>query len=1348
MDVVGAASWLVQVVLEKLVGDGMDAAWAAARAADPNPEPGGDVHRLRSRLQGLHLVLSAAQERVPRARSEALLGSLRRLHELASDADNLLDEMLYHQIYSQLHPDEGSDTSSSSSVVQSVVSKIRGAKRARIGGDDDVTATVPIDEILKKMCEAGDDVREAIKMEKLDAVVTCRGLDAGMDRRGPTTAFVTEPKIFGRDVVKEHIVETLVSAEACGVNLSVLPIVGNGGVGKTTLAQLVYNDARVKGCFSKRIWISVSADFDEARITREMLDCVSTGVSKHEGITNLNKLQEVLDEDLKSKRLLLVLDDMWEDNDKSRWDKLLAPLRSSMNGNVILVTTRNRSVVKMVSTMDPIHLDGLKDDDFWLMFKSCAFGDEKYEGHPSLQVIGQRIANKLKGYPLATKSVGALLKRALDGGHWMSVLQSDEWKLQQGPDDIIPALKLSYIHLPFHLQRCFSYCSLFPKGNRFDGLDLVRIWISQGFVSSRNKRMEETGYHYLNDLVDRGFFQRSTYYYMHDLIHDLAHIVSLDECQMIDNFDLPSGTVHPTRKLAYIGEEVQTKNLSTLMLFGKYVVGFSETFSKVFKEVQHLRVLRLSTLTYNIDSLLSNFSKLIHLRYLELISSGPVGPLPEVICRLYHLQVLDVEYWVDLTTLPHGMNNLLNLRHFVARAELHAKIAGVGRLKFLQELKEFRVGKTKDFQIEQLKGLRELGGSLAIYNLENVGSREESWNAGLRDKIYMHDLQLSWCKNRFDVSSVTEAHVLEGLHPHSALKRLHITSYGGICSTTWLSSNFSLTSLESIYLENCTKWELLPPLGQFPLLKTLHLIQLPASTEVPVMSCDDWTESEKHVLFPCLEELTIRDCPKLRLFALPRCSSNDKGFHSFGCLRRVNIYNCPQLIDLSQFGEMKSLSIMSIEVVGSFPDIRLFVRALHIKGSASVRTLDEILTSILTYCRLSGLVKLTIASFLDLAYLPWENFSRLLSLEMLVIMDCPKFFLPAYSYDQGVPSLLKKLVIQECGITGKQLSDFLLQLPFLYFLTIGSCPKIASLSVGGLITGNFSSSTSYNQYWTIDGLLQIPRDLLNRLEYLCIEDFPDLVLLCNEGFLGFISLKTLHITGCPQFFFSIMTEKESSDSCPELTSIVLHSCTSLETFIIEKCARLSALDSMGSPCSIKHMRIFECPSLAIPCGPSSPDGQNKDLYFLLRIEKLEIDNASFFSTSICKSLPSLQHVVFFMAKNIRSFTEEQDKALCHLTSLHILDFCYCSELISLPKELYRLSSVKKLSIKACPGILSLPEKGLPASLQELYVSNSSTELKEQCRKIKNVRCVYVDRHASKFISICKMLRLYFRNQKK
>uniref|UniRef100_A0A0D9XRM9 R13L1/DRL21-like LRR repeat region domain-containing protein n=1 Tax=Leersia perrieri TaxID=77586 RepID=A0A0D9XRM9_9ORYZ len=738
----------------------------------------------------------------------------------------------------------------------------------------------------------------------------------------------------------------------------------------------------------------------------------------------------------------------------------------------------------------------------------------------------------------------------------------------------------------------------------------------------------------------------------------------------------------------------------------------AKQFKLVFKDVQHIRVLRLPTLTYSIDYLLCNFSKLIHLRYLELISSGPGGPLPEVICQLYHLQVLDVEYWVHLSNLPRSINNLVNLRHFVARGELHAQIAGVGRLKFLQELKEFRVGMTTDFQIGQLNGLRELGGSLAIYNLENVCSKEESKNAGLRDKIYLKDLLLSWCSNRFDVRSVIEEEVLESLQPHSGLKCLSIKDYGGITCPKWLSFINPLISLETIYLDNCTKWKVLPPLGQFPLLRKLHLIQLPASRVVLTVSCDDdWTGSKKQVIFPCLEELVIRDCPELRTFPFSPYSYEDKSSHTFDCLSHVTIYNCPQLMDLPQFGKTKYLSTISIEGIGSFPDIRLLVRTLYIKGCGSPHKLHEIL--------------------------------------MLIESNL---------------SLLEKLT-----------------LPFLLFLTIGKCAKITSLVVGDLITERGSSSTSVYLQSTTDGLLQIPSHLLIRLQYLCIEDFPDLTFLSKEGYHGFTSLQTLHITGCAQLLSTMMTESETYNAnssllppllhdlmvthvrnellplllsnltslsiiaiskSPELSSLTLHSCTSLETLIIEKCVGLSALEGLHSLTNLKHLRIFQCPNLVKTWDSSSADRQNHGPDFSLHLEKLEIDATMFFNTEFCKRLSSLRHLVFFMAKNVRSFTEEE-KALCHLRSLHEIDFCYCPDL-SLPKVLHCLPSLKQLSIKACPGIQSLPEEGLPASLYELYVSNCNAELKEQCKKIKNVRCVYVDRNASKFVVICKLLRLYFR----
>ena len=98
---------------------------------------------------------------------------------------------------------------------------------------------------------------------------------------------------------------------------------------------------------------------------------------------------------------------------------------------------------------------------------------------------------------------------------------------------------------------------------------------------------------------------------------------------------------------------------------------------------------------------------------------------------------------------------------------------------------------------------------------------------------------------------------------------------------------------------------------------------------------------------------------------------------------------------------------------------------------------------------------------------------------------------------------------------------------------------------------------------------------------------------------------------------------------PELTSLDLHSCKSLETLIIDKCVRLSARECLQCLTSLKHPWFFECPSLSKPWEPSA-DGESQGLDSPLHQEKLEIDNTSFFKTCICKKLPFLQHVVFFM----------------------------------------------------------------------------------------------------------------------
>jgi len=160
------------------------------------------------------------------------------------------------------------------------------------------------------------------------------------------------------------------------------------------------------------------------------------------------------------------------------------------------------------------------------------------------------------GYPLAAKSVGKLLKRKLDDEHWTRVLDNTEWKNQKDDNDIIPALKISYNYIPKHLQRCFSYCSVFPKNHRYDEKRLVHIWIAQGFVPFTDQctRAEEIGSKYLADLIDWGFFlsepPRSSLL-MHDLVHDLAQIVSSHESFTIEDFK-PAGDIQLIRHVSII----------------------------------------------------------------------------------------------------------------------------------------------------------------------------------------------------------------------------------------------------------------------------------------------------------------------------------------------------------------------------------------------------------------------------------------------------------------------------------------------------------------------------------------------------------------------------------------------------------------------------------------------------------------------------------------------------------------------------------------------------------------------------------------------------------------------------
>ncbi|XP_037450282.1 uncharacterized protein LOC119320258 [Triticum dicoccoides] len=402
-----AIRWLLQTILPSL---GKLDGWIRQAGL------AGEVEGLRDEIDQVDGVVSAVNARATRNRSVAR--SLAAVKELLYDANDVVDELDCCRLQQELHggpwhwhppneidrPSNQLPNSSSTGGTTRNATADSSSRRKRRRGKDSTDVAIANrcpcnkDQISKKiqdttsqLREIRGNVRRVLKMlwpGSRAGPNRCQSTTTSNPRRG--TSSLVQGKVYGRSQEKSHILE-LIKERKSDAGMTVLPIVGVAGVGKTTLAQLVYNDSDLESQFDLRMWIWVSSSFDETRVTREMLDFVSLGA--HKGKCRFPKLPEVLKDRVKSKRVLLFLDDIWDDISDCQWNNLLAPFKSdNAKGSMILVTTRIPSVAKKRGTTGPINLDGLKNGDFWLMFKACAFGDENYEEQDSLGELGRQIA--------------------------------------------------------------------------------------------------------------------------------------------------------------------------------------------------------------------------------------------------------------------------------------------------------------------------------------------------------------------------------------------------------------------------------------------------------------------------------------------------------------------------------------------------------------------------------------------------------------------------------------------------------------------------------------------------------------------------------------------------------------------------------------------------------------------------------------------------------------------------------------------------------------------------------------------------------------------------------------------
>ncbi|KAI8537758.1 hypothetical protein RHMOL_Rhmol09G0049400 [Rhododendron molle] len=1024
--------------------------------------------------------------------------------------------------------------------------------------------------------------------------------------RMPTTSLVDESCVYGRENDKEEIMKLLLSDGENSKKIDVIPIVGMGGMGKTTLAQLLYNDGSVHAHFDKKAWVCVSDVFDVLSITRTIVESVTGATSDAK---DLNLLQVKLKESLGGKKFLIVLDDVWNEN-YEHWDALITPFRFGARGSKIIVTTRNKSVASIMQTV-PIHwLKELPEEDSWMLFSKHAFEKGDCNAHPNLEKIGKEIVKKCKGLPLAVKTLGGLLRYQQDVKDWNSILESAIWELSEDKSNILPALRLSYYYLPSHLKRCFAFCSVFIKDYEFDMEELVSIWIAEGFLvkPKNNNTVEEEGYECFHELLSRSFFQRSnannSLFVMHDLVHDLAQYVMGDFCYSLED-GKPHGISDKVRHFSYVQHFdtfekfkriMEAKCLRTFLpLPHRNHKVFWSLSKKVLDEIL-LRLTRLRLLSlsqYMIKELPHSIGNLKHLCFLDL-SNTQIKELPESICTLYNLETLLFCDCDLLTTLPAGIVKLISLHHLdLSGTNLKEMPMHISRLKDLQQLTAFVVGRCSGLGINELGEFHYLRGTISISGLQNVKSGNDALEAKMSEKKYLEKLVLKWDSITEDSQNARD--VLEKLEPHSNLKHLEIKNYGGTRFPTWLGDQL-FCNMVSLHLENCENCFSLPPLGQLPSLKELTIARMPNITNV---GHEFYGES----------------------------GSLSKPFQSLETLRFEKMSGWVNwcIIDAEEFSRLQKLEVKECpELVTSLPRTTS-IRELLLKECQGVQ---------LEWRSVSSVEKLVISGFASLKEFP----SELVNLKELSVEKCPRLYVPEMSNRN---MFLESLALVRC--------ESLISLP------LGLFPKLRYLGI--VECTNFET------------LLLIPDGI----------ELQNLTLL-----------ETLTIGGCKKLK---ALPEQMHTLLPSLQSLSLMDCPEIESF-----------PEGGLPSKLGTLDIRNCKKLV---------GGRRDWGV--------------------QTLPSLTSFLMWgESEDVFESFPEEGLLPSTLTYLCLGDLPNLKSLNQ--RGLQLLGSLERISISECPQLQSLPEEGLPTSLNALFLDNCPL-LKPRCRreegedwhKIAHIPFITIDR---------------------
>ncbi|XP_026417432.1 putative disease resistance protein RGA1 [Papaver somniferum] len=615
-----------------------------------------DLQKLKDTLEMIAAVTSDAEKK--QVKDKVVRLWLRRLQDVAYDVDDLLDEISYEAMC------QSQKYGNKVTILSTIKLSLKMAKRI-------TNINQELDEITKhnvmfQLVRSVDDQN----VESLDRV---------------THSFIGESKIVGREKDTSRIVEMLMMRNPSSSSssdsftphekISVISIVGMGGLGKTTLAQLVYKDNSIERSFEPRAWVCISDNFDIFLILKNIIESFTETKCD---VSSVDLLVRKFHETIRGKKYLLVLDDLWNENAED-WEKLKGFLSGGAQGSKILVTTRKENVASIVrGTIPPYNLTTLSNRECWFIIKNRAFSPGGAVETLAMSNIGEEISRKCAGLPLAAVFIGNLMRMKQKESDWLAIRDNDVFNTPENPNKIILILKLSYDNLSSPLKKCFSYCSLFPKDYEFNRETLIRLWTAEGFLhpsTGRNQSsLEDIGNYYILSLLSSSFFQdvergdlddTIISFKMHDLVHDLAlSVVGSHEVMILTACEMEND-VSQIRRLQLIKEEGESSAFSNVLTNANKLrtVFFQEAGFFYPSSFSNKRLRVIHRLGADNLKTISSPLKFKHMRYLDLVYSDLKDVHAESIHQLYNLQTLNLHRSINVQNILQGIGSLINLQY-------------------------------------------------------------------------------------------------------------------------------------------------------------------------------------------------------------------------------------------------------------------------------------------------------------------------------------------------------------------------------------------------------------------------------------------------------------------------------------------------------------------------------------------------------------------------------------------------------------------------------------------------------------------------------------------------------------